>query len=1096
MTHRRLVVPKVARNQALSCTTFKPPPLDGTLSVPQMCDWHYQNSPDHALFCFSRADGSAQTIYWPEAVHAIWVGAKILRDRFNWVPGAAKTPVIAILATSDTISYFTMINSCFRANYTVFPISPRNSPAAVAHLLDKVGVKRLLIGQEPSMQDLLAGALNILREKYPETQPPNISQLPLFEDLFLPENERILVPESVPYEYMGPDSTLLIVHSSGSTSFPKPIYWSNQRCLETALFPWFGERDLTNQRISLHATPMYHIMGILQVFWSASAGLVITSNLPRAIPLLPTAEAFFDGAKATNTDILLSVPSFIETWASKPECVRWLAGRTGILYSGGPLNKEIGNFLISQGVTLFIQYGLSEAGMVSLVLPSEIGPTDWEYFTFPSVMTPEMIPHGNDTFELVMVSNEFYTPAVTNTTVRGKGAFATSDLLLAHPTKPGHWKVYGRTDDQIMHSTGEKPSESESLLNQDPHVRSSVIFGRGRFQAGVIVEPQPAYKFDPEDQVKLAEFRNMIWNTVVKMNEIAPQHSRLFKEMIIVVKPDKPFTYTAKMTVRRASVIADYEKEIDALYKLVDDSTSLNDILPPTDWSQESVRNFVRAAIHSVLTHEVGDEEDIFQHGCDSLQATWIRNALLHALREHTHLDTRRHTKNFVYEYPSVARLGAYLYRLGDISISEVGGGEDGEEVESVEAKTHTMHAMVAKYTGNLRSSAANGTHPPLIRGGEGMAVLVTGTTGGLGCCLLAQLLQDPRVSKVYAFNRAAPGAGDLFERQKRMLVERGLDGGILGDEKLALLEGDLSESDLGVSEAVYEELYNRVTHIIHSAWPVNFSITLSSFERNIKGLRNLIDFSLASEPRTLLYTSSIGVFHTPPPAELHSQAHGYPEIAINAGVAAGNGYEQSKWVSEEMLRIAAAAHPTKAKLLVVRVGQLCGGINGSWNAQEWLPAVIQSGKITGCLPDDSRDVSWIPVHVAAAALIDFLDLPTGKILHLINPRSVPWRTLAAAAVSALDDAPIVPYAEWLGRLETAVREQPKSATTALRATHLLDFFRSLREERPQEEAFGLMRLDMANALAASKTLRDVDFGLSGKDMEQWMKYWRGVGLF
>ncbi|KAK7046200.1 acetyl-CoA synthetase-like protein [Favolaschia claudopus] len=1064
-----------------------------------MCDWHFQNSPNHALFCFSRADGSTQTIYWPEAVHAIWVGAKILRDRFNWVPGAAKAPVVAILATSDTISYFTMINSCFRANYTVFPISPRNSPAAVAHLLDKVGVQRLLLGQEPSMQDLLAAALNILREKYPETQPPNVSQLPPFEVLFLPENERILVPESVPYEFMGPDSTLLIVHSSGSTSFPKPIYWSNQRCLETSLFPWFGERDLTNQRISLHATPMYHIMGILQVFWSASAGLVITSNLPRAIPLLPTAEAFFDGAKATDTDILLSVPSFIETWASKPECVRWLAGRTGILYSGGPLNKEIGNFLISQGVTLFIQYGLSEAGMVSLVLPSEVGPTDWEYFTLPSVMTPEMIPHGNNTFELVMVSNEFYTPAVTNTTVRGKGAFATSDLLLAHPTKPGHWKVYGRTDDQIMHSTGEKtnPTPLESLLNQDPHVRSSVIFGRGRFQAGVIVEPQPAYKFDPEDQVKLAEFRNMIWSTVVKMNEIAPQHSRLFKEMITVVKPGKPFTYTAKMTVRRASVIADYEEEIDALYKLVDDSTSLNiNIPPPTDWCEDSVRNFVRAAIVSVLTHHVGDEDDIFQHGCDSLQATWIRNALLHALREQTHLDTRRHTKNFVYEYPTVARLGRYLYSLGDRDGSGGEGREEEEEMQqSVEAKTRTMHAMVAKYTSNLRSPlrpAVNGTHAPIRD--NGMAVLVTGTTGGLGCCLLAQLLQDPRVSRVYAFNRAGPGAGELFERQRRMLVERGLDGGILEDEKLTLLEGDLSEFNLGISEENYDVLYKRVTHIIHSAWPVNFSITLSSFERNIKGLRNLIDFSLASpfaEPRTLLYTSSIGVFHSPP-AELHAQ--GYPEIAIDAGVAAGSGYEQSKWVCEEILRVTAEAHPTTAKLLVVRVGQLCGGVNGAWNAQEWLPAVIQSGKVIGCLPDDSRDVSWIPVHVAAAALIDFLGLPTGRILHLVNPRSVPWRTLAAAAASALD-APIVPYAEWLGRLEAAIREQPKSATV-LRATHLLDFFRSLREEIPQEEAFGLMRLDMGNALAASRHLRDVEFRLSGRDMEQWMKYWRSVDLF
>lgn len=47
-------------------------------------------------------------------------------------------------------------------------------------------------------------------------------------------------------------------------------------------------------------------------------------------------------------------------------------------------------------------------------------------------------------------------PVVFNTQVDGKDAYATSDLLLPHPTKPGLWKIYGRKDDQIMLSTGEK----------------------------------------------------------------------------------------------------------------------------------------------------------------------------------------------------------------------------------------------------------------------------------------------------------------------------------------------------------------------------------------------------------------------------------------------------------------------------------------------------------------------------------------------------------------------------------------------------------------------------------------------------------------
>ena len=37
------------------------------------------------------------------------------------------------------------------------------------------------------------------------------------------------------------------------------------------------------------------------------------------------------------------------------------------------------------------------------------------------------------------------------------------------------------------------------------------MFGRGRFNPGVIIDPKPEFVFDPEDQEKLAEFRNKVW---------------------------------------------------------------------------------------------------------------------------------------------------------------------------------------------------------------------------------------------------------------------------------------------------------------------------------------------------------------------------------------------------------------------------------------------------------------------------------------------------------------------------------------------------------------------------------------------------------
>ena len=48
-------------------------------------------------------------------------------------------------------------------------------------------------------------------------------------------------------------------------------------------------------------------------------------------------------------------------------------------------------------------------------------------------------------------------------------------------------------------------------MNQDPHIQAAVMFGRGRFNAGVIVDPRQDFVFDPADQGKLIDFRNKIW---------------------------------------------------------------------------------------------------------------------------------------------------------------------------------------------------------------------------------------------------------------------------------------------------------------------------------------------------------------------------------------------------------------------------------------------------------------------------------------------------------------------------------------------------------------------------------------------------------
>ena len=108
----RRVVPKPPQTQALSSTTFRPPPLDGTLSLAEQYDWHLKNTPNHPLFIYARSDQSIRTILWPEAVRAIHEGARLVRKAMNWTPGNLDVPVAAILAASGEVEFFASTTLC------------------------------------------------------------------------------------------------------------------------------------------------------------------------------------------------------------------------------------------------------------------------------------------------------------------------------------------------------------------------------------------------------------------------------------------------------------------------------------------------------------------------------------------------------------------------------------------------------------------------------------------------------------------------------------------------------------------------------------------------------------------------------------------------------------------------------------------------------------------------------------------------------------------------------------------------------------------------------------------------------------------------
>lgn len=183
-----------------------------------------------------------------------------------------------------------------------------------------------------------------------------------------------------------------------------------------------------------------------------------------------------------------------------------------------------------------------------------------------------------------------------------------------------------------------------------------------------------------------------------------------------------------------------------------------------------------------------------------SLQATWIRNTLLQALRQNQ-ISVANVAQNFVYSAPTISGLAKFLVSLSDPSINDFD--------DHMEARAKGLQEMVAKYTADFPA------HHPTAPAPNSEVALLTGSTGGLGSAVLAHLVTLPSVSRIYAFNRKTRGGASVRDRQLESLKDRGLDVGILDSPKVVLVEGDTARPDLGISEELYAEVSAPLLFII-----------------------------------------------------------------------------------------------------------------------------------------------------------------------------------------------------------------------------------------------------------------------------------------
>lgn len=642
--------------QGVSSPTFKPPPLDGSLTVPELFDYNGLHSAKHPLFRYdSPENGNFRSITWEEGVAAFHIAGHYFREHIN-----DETPVVVgILANTDSITYFTVLVGIMRLGKIPFPISPRNSVAAIIHLMKSTNSKYLVVSRDATLQKF---ADVVCRASAADERIVTIS-MPRFTDLYSSELRSYQPLPPVRPEW---SQTAVILHSSGTTRFPSPIYTTQMILLQNVTRPYYGEIDLCGEIVGAQAVPLYHTMGYTSILLSVGTGAVIACFPPVEPPTIPTADRFLSSMISTGSTIVFSVPAFLENWSRNFRAIEALKSTTAITFAGGPLEKTAGDTLAANGILIVSVFGLTESA-VSMVLPKSIPAEGWEWMRVPSNIDVAFVSTGEeDIYRLYIKENNLNRPSVLDTEVDGVKAFDTKDLVQLHPLNRSLFKVYGRADDQIMHSTGEKtnPVPIEAILTGDKRIAAAVMFGRSKFQSGVLIQPTPDEAFDPRDVTQLAEYRAHIWGSINRANEQAPQHSRIHKEMILVARPAKPFEFTAKGTPRRNAILETYKEEIEMLYKNLDQMLPTDVVIPP-QWSLKDTTALIRDIVQALLERDIGDTDDIFIAGGDSLTAMAIRNSVLRALRQSEAVSVaaiRALPHNFVFDSPSIAALGNLIY--------------------------------------------------------------------------------------------------------------------------------------------------------------------------------------------------------------------------------------------------------------------------------------------------------------------------------------------------------------------------------------------------------------------------------------------------
>ena len=796
--------------------------------------------------------------------------------------------------------------------------------------------------------------------------------------------------------------------------------------------------------------PYFHLAGFLSlvvnpIFTESSSPVLGPSLAP------PSGAILKQVFQHQRLRALYIPPSIAEQLLQDSQNMSYFKDLDFVCYTGGPFSQSAGAKLV-EVTSLVPLYGSTEAFQVPQLVPSK---EDWAYMEWNPHFPLEMKLAEDGAYELVLFSNDSTDKmSALNHNVPGTSVWRTRDLFKRHPSKENLWQYYGRRDDIIVFSNGEKynPVPAELAIGGHPSLTGALVIGNGRTQAALLLEPKSDLQGSETDLI------NDVWSLVERANLATAGEGHIMRSKIAVIPPGG-FVRAGKGTVVRKLSEQKNLPIVEKVYSVGNIGLRLQ--LKPT-FGKAAIARFVNNVVtNSLSVPFIGGDDNLFAYGLDSVKSTEMVRTLKAGISPsagNKSLDWI--SLELIFHSPTVNQLSEALDRFFN---------EDRLPDQFSVPSAKDLDAAMVSYTALLPAATASEQHPKT----QNLRVAIIGSTGSLGTAVLQKLVASSGVSKVYALNRRSDAAHEhAFRDQVNFLYTR------------------THEERLGLADDAYAELRSELDLIIYNAWQVDFTLPFAAFDLQLKSLCNVIALSSQCPQRPrIIFTSSVSSVLLYP-FTVSSKAAIPEEVVEDPLAAVQTGYAQSKLVAERILAVAATKAHTP--VTIVRLGQLVQAEDLSRRndrvEKSWIPALFELSKQLGAYPVEVCSIDWLPLETARDVILELAlssvhagapDWPLLLVFNVVNPQPASWSALTERLTEhgALDGAQPVPLKEWIERAKALQSRQGLIG----RVARLLPFFEALEPNRGREIAF-----ETEKTRRNSKTFSGLK-PVNKKTMDEWI---------